>query len=89
MKNIPRMFKGNFTAIIDKSSFEIPKIFKYLMKKGVEESHMFNTYNMGIGMVLCVNERDSENIIKVLEEMGEKAYKIGTVTAGGEGVCLK
>ncbi|WP_291563081.1 MULTISPECIES: phosphoribosylformylglycinamidine cyclo-ligase [unclassified Clostridium] len=88
-ENIPRMFKGNLTAIIDKDSFEIPEIFKYLMRKGVDESHMFNTYNMGIGMVLCVNESDSENIIKALEEMGEKAYKIGTVAAGGEGVCLK
>ena len=88
-ENIPRMFKDNFTAVIDKNSFEIPEIFKYLMKQGVEEEHMFNTYNMGIGMVLAVDKNDEEDVIKMLEAMGEKAYKIGTVQAGGEGVCLK
>ncbi|MGG7162689.1 phosphoribosylformylglycinamidine cyclo-ligase [Clostridium ihumii] len=88
-ENIPRMFKENFTAVIDKNSFEIPEIFKYLMKQGVEEEHMFNTYNMGIGMVLAVDKNDEEDVIKMLEDMGEKAYKIGTVQAGGEGVCLK
>lgn len=88
-ENIPRMFKENFTAVIDKNSFEIPEVFKYLMKQGVEEEHMFNTYNMGIGMVLAVDKNDEEDVIKMLEDMGEKAYKIGTVQAGGEGVCLK
>lgn len=88
-ENIPRMFKENFTAVIDKNSFEVPEIFKYLMKQGVEEEHMFNTYNMGIGMVLAVDKNDEEDVIKMLEDMGEKAYKIGTVQAGGEGVCLK
>ena len=88
-ENIPRMFKEKFTAEIEKNSFEIPEIFKYLIKQGVEEEHMFNTYNMGIGMVICVDNSDVENILKALEAMGEKAYKIGKVISGGEGVCLK
>ena len=88
-ENIPRMFKEKFTAEIEKNSFEIPEIFKYLIKQGVKEEHMFNTYNMGIGMVICVDNSDVENILKALEAMGQKAYKIGKVISGGEGVCLK
>lgn len=87
-ENIPRMFKGDFTAVIDKNSFEIPEIFKYMMAQGVSEEHMFNTFNMGIGYVLCVNKKDAENIMAAIENMGNKAYKIGHVEAGGAGVCL-
>lgn len=88
-ENIPRMFKKEFTAEIEKDSFDIPQIFKYLMEKGVEEEHMFNTYNMGIGMVLAVNNNDATEVVKTLEALGEKAYVIGKVVSGGEGVCLK
>lgn len=88
-ENIPRMFKNNFTAVINKNSFETPEIFKYIMSLGITEEHMFNTFNMGIGFVLCVSKKDSENIIKALENLGEKAYEIGYVEAGGAGVCLK
>lgn len=88
-ENIPRMFKGDFTAVVSKNSFEVPAIFKYLMSLGVEENHMFNTFNMGIGFVLCVNKCDSSNIIEALRELGQKAYEIGYVEAGGAGVCLK
>ena len=88
-ENIPRMLNDNLTAVIHKNSFKNHDIFKHLMSLGVEEDHMFNTFNMGIGFVLCVNEADSMNIIKALEELGEKAYNIGHVEAGGAGVCLK
>ncbi|GAB6149318.1 phosphoribosylformylglycinamidine cyclo-ligase [Clostridium novyi] len=88
-ENIPRMFKGDFTAIINKGSFKVPEIFNHIMSLGVEEEHMYNTFNMGIGYVLCVKEEDAENIIRYIEKMGSKAYKIGHVEAGGHGVCLK
>lgn len=88
-ENIPRMFKGNMTAVVGKNSFEIPEIFKYLMSLGVKEEAMFNTYNMGIGFVLCVNKSDERNVMEALKNMGEKAYVIGHVEAGGEGICLK
>lgn len=88
-ENIPRMFKGDFEAVIDKNSFEIPEIFKHIMSLGVEEKHMFNTYNMGIGFVICVSKEDSDNVLSELKSLGEKAYKIGVVKAGGKGVCLK
>lgn len=88
-ENIPRMFKGNMTAVVDKNSFEIPEIFKYLMSLGVKDEAMFNTYNMGIGFVLCVNRSDERNVMEALKNMGEKAYVIGHVEAGGEGICLR
>ena len=60
-----------------------------MINKGVNRDHMYNTFNMGIGFVLCVDEKDVDAVIKELHELGEKAYEIGVVTAGGEGVCLK
>lgn len=88
-ENIPRMFKDEYTAVINKNSFKIPSIFKYLMSKGVNEDHMFNTYNMGIGLVLAVDKEISADILNALSELGEEAYEIGYVQAGGGGVCLK
>lgn len=88
-ENIPRMFKEDLTAVIDKNSFEVPDIFKHLMSLGVKEEHMFNTFNMGLGFILCIKEEDKDNILKALEELGERAYHIGNVEAGGAGVCLK
>lgn len=88
-ENIPRMFKGELTAVIDKKGFNRPEIFKHMMSLGVEEEQMFNTYNMGIGFVLCVNGEDEYKIIKTLDNLGYKAYSIGHVEAGGAGVCLK
>ena len=50
---------------------------------------MFNTYNMGIGYVLCVEDKDATRVIKTIEDLGDRAYKIGHVEAGGGGVCLR
>jgi phosphoribosylformylglycinamidine cyclo-ligase len=81
-ENIPRMFNDKFTAVIDKNSFNIPDIFKHLISLGVEEEHMFNTYNMGIGYVLCVEDKEVSRVIKTIEDLGDRAYKIGHVEAG-------
>lgn len=88
-ENIPRMFKGDFTAVINKDSYEVPEIFKYLMSLGVKEEDMYNTFNMGIGFVLCVKQEDKVAVIETLKEFGEEAFEIGYVEAGGKGVCLK
>ena len=88
-ENIPRMFKGDFKAVINKDSYELPEIFKYLMTLGVTEEDMYHTFNMGIGFVLCVKREDKKAVLKGLEEMGEKAFEIGHIEAGGSGVCLK
>ena len=82
-------FIENFTAVIKKDSYPLPLIFEKIIEKGVDKDHMYNTFNMGIGFVLCVNEADAKPVIKALIEMGEKAYDIGYVTSGGEGVCLR
>ena len=90
IENVPRMFNGGeLTAEIVKDSYPLPAIFEDMINKGVSRDHMYNTFNMGIGFVLCVDEKDVDAVIKELIELGEKAYEIGVVTAGGEGVCLK
>lgn len=89
IENIPRMFRENLTAVIDKNSYPVPEIFKHLMSLGVSENDMYNTFNMGIGFVLCVSAEDGDNVISCLKELGEEACQIGFIKAGGEGVCLK
>ena len=90
IENIPRMFGGrNFTAVIDKSSYEIPNIFKRIMEKGVEEDHMYNTFNMGIGFVIAVSKEDAQKTMEKLKSLGEEPVLLGHVISGGEGVCLK
>jgi len=90
IENVPRMFNGgDFTAVVNKESYPMPAIFNKMVEVGVDKDHMYNTFNMGIGFVLCVNEADVEPIIKALKESGEDAYEIGHITAGGEGICLK
>jgi phosphoribosylformylglycinamidine cyclo-ligase len=88
-ENIPRMFKEDFTAVIDKASFNIHDVFKHIMSLGVAEEQMFNTYNMGIGYVVCVRDEDAFKVIRTIEDMGERAYKIGFVEDGRRGVCIK
>lgn len=88
-ENIPRMFKEDLKAVIYKDNFEVPDIFKYLISLGVEEEHMFNTYNMGIGFVLCVNKADRFEVLKKLESLGQKAFHLGHIEVGGGGVCLR
>jgi phosphoribosylformylglycinamidine cyclo-ligase len=90
IENVPRMFGGrDFTAVIDTKSYDKPKIFDYIIGQGVDEKHMYNTFNMGIGFVLCIDKKDVKNVIEAINECGDKAYEIGHIVAGGEGVCLK
>ena len=90
IENVPRMFNGReLTAVIRKDSYPLPEIFEEMEALGVDRDHMYNTFNMGIGFVLCVKEEDVNPILKELLEMGEVAYEIGYVTSGGEGICLK
>lgn len=88
-ENIPRMFKGDFTAAIDKNSFERPEIYNHLISLGVDEDHMFNTYNMGIGFVLCVRPEDADRVVEIVSTLGDRAFKIGKVEKGEKRVCLK
>ena len=88
-ENIPRMLPDGTRAVIKKDSFEILPIFKLLQKTGnIEEKMMFNTYNMGIGMMLAVDPKDAEATIKAIEAAGEKACIIGEIEAGEKGVTI-
>lgn len=88
-ENIPRMLPEGVCALIRKDSYEIPPIFGLLQEKGgIEEKMMYNTYNMGLGMVLAVDAADAEKAMEALEKAGEKAYIIGAVEAGEKGVRL-
>ena len=90
IENVPRMFNGReFTAVIKTNSFPIPDIFLEMERLGVNREHMYNTFNMGIGFVLCVDEKDVYGILRELVSCGENAYEIGYITSGGEGICLK
>ncbi len=88
-ENVPRMLPDGVHAVIHKDSYEVPAIFKMLAKKGdIAEKMMYNTYNMGIGMVLGVDPADAKKTIELLEAAGEKAYLIGETTADEKGVTL-
>ncbi|MBQ7706904.1 MAG: phosphoribosylformylglycinamidine cyclo-ligase [Lachnospiraceae bacterium] len=88
-ENIPRMLPDGITAIVDKNSYEVPAIFKLLAKKGdIDEQMMYNTYNMGLGMVLAIDPADVDKTIAAIEAAGDKAYIVGTTKEGEKGVEL-
>lgn len=89
-ENIPRMLPEGIEAVIEKGSYPIPPIFGLLKEKGgIEEKMMYNTYNMGLGMVLAVNSADAEKTIEAVTAAGEKAYVVGKTKAGQKGVTLQ
>ena len=88
-ENIPRMLPDGVRAVIKKDSYEVPAIFKLLAEKGgIEEEMMYNTYNMGIGMVLAVDPSNVDTAMKAIREAGEIPYVIGYTEAGEKGVTL-
>ena len=89
-ENIPRMLKDDTVAVIEKNSYPIPPIFTLLAKKGnVDEQMMYNTYNMGLGLVIAVDPAQADAAIAAIEAAGEKAYRVGSIEAGEKGVILK
>ena len=88
-ENIPRMLPEGVHAVVKKDSYEVPAIFKLIAEKGdIAEQMMYNTFNMGLGMVIGVDPADVDKVMKLLEEAGEKAYIIGELTEGEKGVTL-
>ena len=80
-ENVPRMLPEGAHAVIKKDSYEVPPIFKMLQNDGeIEEKMMYNTFNMGIGMVIAVSQDEASEVIAILEKQGEKASVIGRVT---------
>ena len=88
-ENIPRMLPEGVRAVVKKDSYEVPAIFKLLQEKGgVEEKMMYNTYNMGLGMVLALDAGDVEQAMESIRAAGETPYLSGHVEAGEKGVVL-
>lgn len=88
-ENIPRMLKDGTHAVIKKDSYDIPAIFSLMADKGkIEEQVMYNTYNMGIGMIVAVDPADTEKTMEAIKAAGEIPYLIGSVEAGEKGVTL-
>ena len=76
-------------AVIEKNSYEVPALFKLMAEKGnVEEDMMYNTYNMGIGMMVCVDPADVETALEAMRSAGDSPYVIGKIVDGVKGVTL-
>ena len=88
-ENVPRMLKDGVRAVIKKDSYPIPPIFGLLAKKGqIEEKMMYNTYNMGLGMILAVHHDDVDKTMEAIRAAGEAPYVVGSVESGEKGVAL-
>ena len=88
-ENVPRMLPENVRAIIKKESYPVPALFDLIQKNGnIEEHMMYNTFNMGLGMVIAVNPEDVETTMKAVEEAGDKCYVVGNIVEGDKGVDL-
>ena len=88
-ENVPRMLKEGTHAVIKKDSYEVPAIFKMLAKKGdIAEDMMYNTYNMGIGMIVAVDPADAEKAMEAIKAAGDTPYVIGSIEDGEKGVTL-
>ncbi len=88
-ENIPRMLPEGVNAHVDKGSYQVPAIFRLLQEKGgIAEQMMYNTYNMGIGMLLAVDAADAEKAVAAIQAAGERAWIAGTCEAGEKGVTL-
>ena len=87
IENIPRTIPSGLKAVIKHGSWDIPPVFKLMQKLGnIEEKEMYNTFNMGVGLVLAVKNEDAEDILDTLGDLGEKAYIIGSVAKGEGGI---
>ena len=76
-------------AVIEKDSYPIPPIFKMLAKEGdIEEQMMYNTYNMGLGMVIAVDPKDVDAAMEAIRQAGDKPYVVGRIEDGEKGVEL-
>lgn len=88
-ENVPRMLRDGVRAVIRKDSYEVPAIFRMLAERGeIAEEMMYNTYNMGIGMVLAVAPEDVKAAKAAVEAAGETVYEIGGIESGEKGVTL-
>ena len=83
------MLPDGICAYVKKDSYEVPALFRLLQKEGkIEEEMMYNTYNMGLGMVLAVDPADADKAMEAIRLSGETPYLVGNARAGKKGVVL-
>lgn len=88
-ENIPRMLIDGTHAVVKKDSYPIPPIFRMLAEDGdVEETSMYNTFNMGLGMIVAVDEKDVDAAMKAMKDAGEEPYVVGYIESGEKGVTV-
>ena len=88
-ENVPRMLKDGVRAVIRKDSYPVPPIFKLIAEKvKIEEKMMYNTFNMGLGMVVAVDEADVDKTMAAIKAAGDQPYVVGTIENGEKGVTL-
>ena len=83
------MLPEGMKAVVKKDSYEVPAIFKLLAKEGdIAEEMMYNTFNMGLGMVVAVDKEDVDKTMEAIRKTGDKPYVVGSIEAGEKGVTL-
>ena len=88
-ENIPRMLPEGKRAVVEKASYEVPAIFKLMATKGnVSEQMMYNTYNMGLGMIVAVDPADVDKTMEAMRSAGDTPYVVGKIVDGEKGVDL-
>ena len=88
-ENIPRMLIDGMHAVVEKDSYPVPPIFAMLAKEGdIEEQMMYNTYNMGLGMIVAVDPADVDKTMEAIKAAGDEPYVVGHIEAGEKGVTL-
>ena len=88
-ENIPRMLREGTHAVVEKDSYPVPPIFKLMAKTGnIDEQMMYNTYNMGLGMIVAVDATDVDKTMEAIKAAGETPYVVGKIEEGEKGVTL-
>ncbi len=89
-ENLPRVLPDNAKAVIDETSWTLPQVFEWLRQQGnIEQHELYRTFNCGVGMVLCVAEDDAERTLAQLEELGEQAWRLGSIAAHDGEPCVE
>ena len=88
-EKIPRMLREGTRAVVEKDSYPVPPIFKLMAKTGnIDEQMMYNTYNMGLGMIVAVDAADVDKTMEAIKAAGETPYVVGKIEEGEKGVTL-
>lgn len=88
-ENIPRSLPKNLSAKIERNAVQVLPVFDLIARTGnIPERDMFNTFNMGVGMVVCVDKNDADKAVSAINESGEQAYVLGELVESEEGVII-